>query len=176
MKTNDFKGISIRGRVAYAICCFENAIMYFNYSISDWGLILEQLWSYTKMEFFDDWHYSTAEFLPESILEFNTDKKDNFECITEEQFAILHKLYNKSSNIILHIIGFIFEIGISEFYGRLDNYGQKTLENLEILVNYMMSWNVPLPDINRFKSLSYEDGNGWGAEFDGRKFSSCYLT
>lgn len=172
MNKNDFITITIKGRIAFAICCFENALKHYNYKTRDWRIVLEQLWTYTNIEFFDDWHYATVEFLPESILEFNTYKEENFEYINEEQFNILHKIYNDSNDTVKNIIKMIFEIGISEFYGRLQNYGQRTLDNLDILINYMMLNSISLPDINMFMAMKYDNENGWGNDFDGAKFSS----
>lgn len=39
---NDFIDISIRGRVAYAICCLENTIKSRGYSIKDWTIVLQK--------------------------------------------------------------------------------------------------------------------------------------
>jgi len=83
MNRNDFTLISIRGRVAFSICCFENTLKYFNYDTSNWRTVLERLWTYTNIEFFDDWHYPIAEILPECILEFNTFKDENYEYLSE---------------------------------------------------------------------------------------------
>ena len=172
MRRNDFTTISIKGRVAYAICCLENTLKYFNYDISNWRFVLEQLWTFTNIEYFDDWHYTVAEILPESVLEFDTFKEENFEYISEEQFKALYNLYKGSNTITKDIVKYIFDIGISELYGRLENYGQRTLDNLEILLNYMVSNNIPLPDINRFKMLSYDESDGWGKDFEGTEYSS----
>ena len=105
-------------------------------------------------------------------MEFNTFKEENFDYINEEQFRTLQKLYKGSNDIVKNIIRLIFDIGISELYGSIENYGQRTLDNLEILLNYMVSNNIPLPDINKFKPLSYDDGDGWGNNFEGAEYSS----
>lgn len=170
MNRNDFITISIRGRVSFAICCFENALKYFNCSSNDWKIILERMWSYTDIDFFDDWHYSMAEYLPESILECGTYEED-FEYVNEEQFEELTKLYKNANDVIKKLIKLVFDVGISEFYGRLENYGQSTLVNLEILINFMSSNGIPLPDINKFKIFSYDDGDGWGNRFVGVEYS-----
>lgn len=171
MDRNAFIPISIRGRVSFAICCFENALKIFNYNPNEWRVVLEQMWSYTNIEFFDDWHYSMAEFLPESILECDTYEED-FEYVNEAQFIELTKLYKNSNDIIKNLIKLVFDVGISEFYGKLENYGQITLNNLVILVSYMSSNGIPIPEIDKFKSFSYDEVNGWGNKFVGIKYSS----
>lgn len=171
MNRNDFIEISIRGRVSFAICCFENALISFEYNSSDWRIVLERMWTYTDIEFFDDWHYSMAEFLPESILECDIYEED-FEYVDEEQFYELTKLYKNANDVVKKLIKLVFDIGISEFYGRLENYGQSTLDNLEILINFMSSNNLNLPDINKFKIFLYKDEDGWGNRFSGLEYSS----
>jgi hypothetical protein len=172
MNKNDFFDISIRGRVAFSICCFENAIKHFSYKIDEWIFIIEKLWAYTNINSFDDWHYLIAEVLPDSILENNIYNNLNFDFIDEEEFYKMANLYNKSNEIILKIIKYIFNIGISEFYGRLVNYGQKTLDNLKILIDYMTSNKITLPDLDKFMSFSYGDNDGWGNKFEGKILST----
>ena len=172
MNKNDFAGISIKGRVSYSICCLESALINMGCKIKDWKIILKQLWTYTNVEFFEDWHYSTSEFLPESILEFNEFDNNNFEYINEETYLTLYKLYKSENDIVKNLVKLIFNIGISEFYGRLENQGQQSLNSVEILLNYMNKNKIPLPDISKFQSLSYSEGNGWGNDFDGRSLST----
>jgi hypothetical protein len=174
MNRDDFKMVSIRGRLAYAISCLENALKYYKCNTTDWRIVLEQLWTYTDIQFFDDWHYTIAEILPESVLESNIFDVDDHEYINEMQFICLHNLYSNTNNEIKDIIQFIFNIGICEFYGKLENYGQLTLDNMEVLINYMISNSIPLPDMSRFKVFYYDDGNGWGEKFSGIKYS-CIL-
>ena len=44
---NEFKKISIRGRIAFSISCLEAAILKANGNLNDWEIILNQLWKYT---------------------------------------------------------------------------------------------------------------------------------
>ena len=45
----DFKKISIRGRVAFGICCLENAMDEYKVSGEGWNILLERLWSFTSL-------------------------------------------------------------------------------------------------------------------------------
>ena len=51
MKINekDLKKISIRGRVAFGICCLENAMEKYKINGQGWNLLLEKLWSFTSL-------------------------------------------------------------------------------------------------------------------------------
>lgn len=172
MNREDFKMISIRGRVAYSIRCLENVLIQYKCNTDKWIFILEKLWSYTDIDFFDDWHYCMAELIPESVLESEDYQPDDFDFITESQFKEAYQLYSTTEGVIKDTINMIFDIGISEFYGRLENYGQKTLVNLERLLVYLKTKAIALPDIDNFRKLSYEIANGWGDKFSGKEYSS----
>lgn len=172
MSQKDFKMISIRGRVAYSIKCLENALFHYKCNTNSWIFILEKLWSYTDIEFFDDWHYCMAELIPESILETEDYEANDFDYITESQFKETYHLYLGTDEVIKDILQMMFDIGISELYGRLENYGQITLKNMERLFYYMETKAIPFPDFDEFKKLSYKIENGWGDKFSGKEYSS----
>ena len=65
----ELKNISIRGRMAYLISSFENVLLHYNCNKEEWRWLLEKLWSYTKIQYIDDWMYELAEYMPNSILE-----------------------------------------------------------------------------------------------------------
>ena len=65
----ELKNISIRGRMAYLIRSFENVLLHYNCNKEEWRWLLEKLWSYTKIQYIDDWMYELAEYMPNSILE-----------------------------------------------------------------------------------------------------------
>lgn len=56
----NFRQISVRGRMAYLLCIFENLLIYFKCDKEDWKWILEKLWQYTNIEYLDDWMYEIA--------------------------------------------------------------------------------------------------------------------
>lgn len=46
---NILKQISLKGRVAYSIACFENTLFFLNYNTDDWKMVLEYLWQFTSI-------------------------------------------------------------------------------------------------------------------------------
>ncbi len=54
MNIGKFGHISMRGRVAYGISCFENAIVALKYDINDWKIVLNYLWEFTNIQYLDD--------------------------------------------------------------------------------------------------------------------------
>lgn len=123
----EFKSISIRGRMAYLLCSFKMLLKYYNCNCDDWKIILEKLWKFTSVEYFDDWIYEIVEYLPNSILE---DGLEDVEYISEEEFAFCKQLYANSADDIKDMIQIIFELGSCEVYGRIADNSNNTLEKL----------------------------------------------
>lgn len=160
--------ISIRGRMAYAICLFERLLLHYKCDKQDWIRILEKLWAYTSVEYLDDWMYEFAEWLPDSILE---DDLDDFEFITKEEYEYLYKLYKKSCVEIRLFIKIIFELGSIDLYSKLTDNSTNTLKKLEEAIDIFKANNINIISIEPFKKYLFEERNGWGERFDGRSLS-----
>ena len=164
----DFERISIRGRMAYLLCIFENILILFKCEKKDWNWILEKLWQYTHIEYLDDWMYEIAEYMPESIMEDNT---DDMEYITENELKKLKVLYANNPeevNIMLHII---YELGTIDLYSRLHDGSPNTLVKLQEGIDIAIKIGAKLPNRSEFGKYRYMEGNGWGIPFDGKKYS-----
>ncbi|MDM5249115.1 MULTISPECIES: hypothetical protein [unclassified Lysinibacillus] len=172
MNINYFKKISLNGRVSYGISCFENTLIALNYNVNEWRIVLEYLWEFTSIKYLDDWGGIVAEIIPENLLEFKSYEEHHFEYLDEKNFKYLHRLYQNIDKKIDFVMTSIYDIGISHAYSRIVEYGQNSLDELEILINHMVKSNVPLPDINPFERFSIEENNGWGNAFDGKSISS----
>lgn len=160
--------ISIRGRMAYAICLFERLLLYYKCNKQDWICILEKLWVYTSVEYLDDWMYEFAEWLPDNILE---DGLDDFEFVTKEEYEHLYTLYNRSCLEIRLFIKIIFELGSIDLYSKLTDNSPNTLKKLEEAIDIFKANNLNVISIEPFKKYSFEECNGWGERFDGRSLS-----
>ena len=134
----ELKNISIRGRMAYLISSFENVLLHYNCNKEEWRWLLEKLWSYTKIQYIDDWMYELAEY------------------ITEE-FKYLHRLYSNSNQEIHLFLKIIFECGTCELYSKLCDYSINTLKKIEQAVDIMKKNNVDLVDIKPFEKYSFND-------------------
>lgn len=193
-----FKKISIRGRVAFGICCLENAMEKYKVSGQGWNLLLEKLWSFTSLP---------AIFIPtdlggiEFVLEKWADINDfmpyskffqapytyvdlceylmlyNKKIIDEKEYDLLREAYRDTNDIITRICFFIVDIGMCELWSTPDGYSATTLEKLQELIDFVTKNNLPLPDIEPFKQYEYDpkeiddDSRGWGYSFDGKQYS-----
>lgn len=171
MNVEDFKNISIRGRVAYGIACLERALLVYHCQNSMWNSVLEKLWSYTSVKYLDDWYYEIAEYLPDSISETTEYISSEFEFLSEEQFNDLKILYGESNIIIEKLFRLIFEMGTIDIYGKLEKHSMNTLDKLGEILKIMNIANIELPEIQFFLKYRYEDNNGWGECIDGKEYS-----
>lgn len=171
MDINEFKKISLRGRVSYSIACFENTLFYLNYNVENWKLVLQYLWKFTDIEYLDDWNGIISEIIPENLLEFVSYQEHDFEYLNEDDFNYLYSLYQNIDEEIDYIMSAIYDIGASHSYSVIQGYGQSSFYELGELIAYMLEHHIPLPDIDSFRRFHIEENKGWGNEFEGRTLS-----
>jgi len=165
---NKLKNVSIRGRVAYLICSFERLLLHYNCEKEEWRSVLEKLWTFTTVEYLDDWLYELAEYMPNSIFE---DTMEDAEYITEEEFDDLYALYSKTSQEILLFLEIIFKCGNCELYTKLYDYSPNTLKKIEEGIEILNANKIDLVDVKAFEKYSFDESDGWGECFDGKELS-----
>ena len=164
----EFENISIRGRMAYLLCSFENLLLHFGCNKEEWKFVLEKLWTYTTIEYLDDWMYEIAEYMPNSIL---TDTMEDAEYITKSEFSKLYRLYINTNKEIKLFLENIFECGTCELYSRLCDNSPITLNLIEQAINILKRNEINLVNISIFKKYTYKECSGWGNCFEGRQLS-----
>lgn len=165
------KDISIRGRIAYLICSFEQLLLHYNCDKGEWVNILQKLWTYTNIEYLDDWLYELAEYMPNSIFE---DTMEDAEYITEDEFNYLYDLYSKTSQDILLFLEIIFKCGTCELYTKLYDDSPSTLKKIKEGLDILSMNNIDIVDISPFVKYSFNECDGWGECFEG-KYLSLFL-
>ena len=164
----EFEGISIRGRMAYMLCMFENVLLYYRVEKKEWRWILERLWQFTTVQFVDDWLYEIAEFMPDSVL---NDTVQGLEFLTEDEFYSLRSIYTNTYEDVLYMIRIIFELGTLEMYSTIRDFSPNTLEKLGEGIEIMQRLGLELISIEPFKKYRFIEGHGWGKPFNGKEFS-----
>jgi hypothetical protein len=159
-----FKNLSIRARVAYGICCLEEAIKYYCLLESDWDFMMNLLWTYTNKNI-GKWHEIMAECSPDSVLEELSYQDKGIINISIKEYEELRFLYSKSNKVCDSIINLIFEIGTRDLYSSIVNGSPDTIEYLQEIIILMQQNNIPLPDIEIFKKFPITENHGWGREF-----------
>ncbi len=164
----EFKTISIRGRMAYILCLFENLLIYYDCDKKDWDFVLKKLWEFTSIEYVDDWMYEVSEIMPNSVL---NDGVDGLEFINENEFYKLKELYINISNDIKKMLMIIFELGTIEIYSNVTDYSPRTIEKLQEAMGILKNKNIELVDVEKFKKYNYKYKQGWGKCFYGKELS-----
>lgn len=159
-----FEKISIIGRVAYAICSLEEYLNEQKYNIEEWELLLEKLWSFSKMNYIDEYCYKVIECIPYCVLDDNA-TIDDLEYITESEFLYLYKLYKSCSNIdiIDIIISSINDMISSHLYTTNEPPAKYSLEIIEKELYPVLQKHLKymLP-IKQFEIYSINDNSCWG--------------
>jgi hypothetical protein len=166
-----FKHISMRGRVAYGISCFENTIIALKYDVNDWKIDLNYLWEFTNIQYLDDWNDIVVEIIPENLTELKTYEEEEFERLSKDEFIYLYNLYQNIDGSVDALLRGIYDLGISHAYTVIEGYGESSLKSLERIIKLMIDYNFPLPSIDPFLKFSIEEYKGWGDKFDGTKLS-----
>ena len=157
--------------MCYAISCFENVIIELGCNAEDWKIVLNYMWSFTDIEYLDDWNEIMAEIPPEDLLEFKSFEEHDYEWISEEEFLHLYKLYINLDARIETLFSMVYCLGISHAYSAITNYGQRSLDEINKIIDFMTSNKFTLPEIESFQKYSIEESQGWGNRFNGKVLS-----
>ncbi len=166
---NRLSEVSIRGRVAFSLCCLHTLNKHFNYDKLDWGFVLDKLWGYTNVQWLDDWNEEIPEYLPTVIKEYDNYVEKNFNHLTIDGFNFLKDLYSKINEDVEEMIDCIYYVGTIELYGQVQKKS-KSLENVKEVIDIMKKNGLDIPDVGRFAKYGFDTGgdgwHGWGRHFD----------
>lgn len=90
-----FASISIIGRVAYSLYGLELYLKEQGEDFSKWEPIFQKLWSFSEIEYVDEYMYLFVEYLAECVLEFDYYNADDCEYMTEDEFWYTYHLYKE---------------------------------------------------------------------------------
>lgn len=166
-----FKNISLRGRVAFAINCLEKYLSRLDLNLDDWNIVLHKYWSFTDIEYLDDWNEIISEILPDNLLEFDNYQEHGFDNLNEDEFKKLYILYRHIDDSVMELMRLIFELGSSHAYSVIINEGNASLRIVQDILTCMNSHNIGLPSIGIYQSMLIQDNRGWGNKFRGKDYS-----
>lgn len=198
--SDEFVKVSIRGRVAYGICCLENAMLRYGISGEGWNILLRRMWEFTTLSSVRNETYrfdlekwtNLLDYLPddesffrgnyEKFVQWITDSdgkphyaeelpaKETFEKLCDSYQAHDHETIKKMCRSI-------FNIGADELCAGIDEKSQLTLDELQDLLDSMYAEKIPMPAVEPFRQYAFHkpgwdyDVHGWGEQFDGTKYS-----
>ena len=168
MNRNAFVSTSVKGRMAFVICCAENAVAFYQLNKGEWDFVLDILWGFMslpKEKDFALWHENEGECVPWVIEGDVPYEKSDIAYLTKEQYYVLNKTYKNAPRVLNEIINHAFQIASFELYGSIVGNSPVTMKYIEEVINLMTQENIPMPDAELFAKFSINENNGWGRSF-----------
>jgi hypothetical protein len=161
-----FVEISNRGRVAFAICCLENAMEYYKINSKGWEFVLDNLWSFCNQNM-AIWEEKIGEMSPSSICDNSSFERKGCEYISEEIHDNLKVVYSQSNEVLLKLVDEIYGLGAVNIFVTISSIhlAKQSLPNLQNIINIMTENSIKLPDFNNFLQFPINENKGWGREF-----------
>lgn len=169
---NNLKNISMNGRIAYAIQCIEKYLVE-KYPNKDFKKLSIEMWKATS-DFFDKWHDEFIEIIPEYLYEFGEKyQKDKWDYLNEENFNYWINFFNeiKKDPNINKLLTNLAEISMVYCYTPIPDEGKESLKLIENIENILNENKINLPESDTFSFSKFAEKNGWGNDFDGKKYS-----
>lgn len=180
-----FFPISKRGRAAYLILCFEEALkFYYGEDLDCWKWILGELWKITSTWDIDGWVGRVCDASPETVLEYHsyqdweehTKKVGSWCNLSEEEFVSLQQLYHQNKPffpVIYELCETILDV-ITLDWGDLENPNTPSaLPAIDAAEKILTEQNIPLPHNQQAMNfLMHHHDKHYGKPFDGIQLSS----
>ena len=171
MNSKSFDNISIRGRVAYVIMCFEKYVT-LKYPKTDWTRVDDMMWKICDdSDYIDISTYKYMEIIPEYLYEFDDYIKADFDYLSEEDFIYYRSVIPKDDNDLNVLMHAIYDIAIEYAYVALDKNAPETRKYIDDVLHIMTDNQITKPDIQLVSKYTFDKAGGWGNVFDGRYLS-----
>ncbi|MCC6371102.1 MAG: hypothetical protein IT236_08870 [Bacteroidia bacterium] len=166
ISSESFVEISNRGRVAYAICCLENAMEHYKEKSKGWDFVLENLWTFCNQNM-AIWQERTSELRPETVCEHVPFELKDYGYLSEKIHDDLKVLYAQSNTVLLRLVDEIYALGAVNIFVTISSIelAKKSLPYLQGIIDIMTQNNITLPNFNNFLQFPIDENKGWGREF-----------
>lgn len=162
----NFKRISIRGRLAFALINFEtfikkNAPAFFY----ETGVkrIIDELWNVCVQDNIENVEELVNELAPYSILDNHPDNNFNdYKFLNYEEASKLKRDYLSLPEDIISVINLLTELAFGNMYGSTGEFSVATYEVLEEILEIYNEYNVDLICNKTIENSSFTENGGWG--------------
>jgi len=167
---NRINNISIRGRIAYLVMCFE-AYVLGKYPERNWKPVSEMMWRICdKSDYIDCSAYRFVEITPEHLYKQNVYSESNFKYLSEDEYNIFISIIPNNDNEINVLMHSIFDVAIEYAYCGIPKGAPDTIPYIEDVENIILKSNICLPDVSLVSKYT-DPADWWGDPFDGRYLS-----
>lgn len=166
MKTDCFREISIRGRVAYCIKCFA---LYCAraFPTTDFSIVIDY-----AARIIDDSDYIDVsalrymEIIPEYLYEFERYEDAEFDYLTKEDYWKFRALLPYDDTDLNTLMRRIYDIAYAYCYVGVEPGAPDTLPYILDVLTVMQKHNIMPPDVDCFSKYSFKESHGWGHTID----------
>lgn len=165
------KNVSVFGRVAYAVMCFENYAVNV-YPNIDFSPVVEIMWSIIDgSNYIDESAYRYNEIVPECLFEFNSYENSDFEYLTKEEYNLFKSILNESDDDLNVLMKSIYDIAMSYAYTKVENGAPAAIPHIQKVTDILSAHGIALPDMKLVAEYTSKNSNRLGDCFDGRYLS-----
>lgn len=171
MNLKQFEGISLLGRISYAIMCMEIYLTSIHPD-RDWRPLFKILWSICNEEtYWDEWASEVLEVVPEYLFEFPSFEESDFRYLDEESYRAMKSLLSDHDAGTDILIEGILDMEEAYSYTEITRVGEESLRILQSITDVLEDAGIPLPDPQEVAFSSFEELEGRGNSFDYRLLS-----
>ena len=171
--TTKYDNLSIRGRVAYLIMCFERYVTQ-KYPDRDMTLPAEFMWNVVNdSNYIDVSAYRYMDIIPEFFYETDSYETADMEDMTKEEYDILATLlpHAEDDPDLNTIMNRIYDVAMEYAYTIVKLNEPETKRYLQEVDEILAKNNIEPPDINLIPKYEWDDSHGWGDFIDSKPLS-----
>ena len=162
MNKKDFNGISIRGRVVFAIMCFENYVIA-KYPARQFDGVCALMWDIVSdKDYIDASAEKYMEIIPEYLYEFDSYEDAGFEYLTRDEFDFFSELIPSDDESLSLIMHRIYDIAMEHAYAAVDYPAKASIDLLFEIIDALKREGIKLPDIGLVRGFAFAESGGWG--------------
>ena len=161
--TNKYDALSIRGRVAYLIMCFERYVVQ-KYPEKDMSLVAKLMWEVVDRDYIDENAYRYMDVIPMFLFETDDYESSDMYNMTEEEYdAFVAVMPRAEEDPDLNtIMNRIYDVAMAFAYTVVDLDDPETKEYLQEVDDILVKHNIPAPDVESLPKYKSDETDGWG--------------
>ena len=162
--------ISIRGRVAYLILCFEQYVTV-QYPDRDWKSVDDMMWKICDdSDFIDNSAYRYMEIIPEYLYEFDTYEELDFDYLSEADYEMYKSIIPKDDPDLNTIMHSIYSVAMEYAYTAIPKGAPDVIPYIQAAESALKTKHIVLPSVSALEGF-VDEQDWWGDPFDGRYLS-----
>lgn len=166
MFADNFKDISLLGRISYGIMCAEKYATC-KAPTKNWSPLFERLWTVTDSDtYWDIWADQVVELLPECLFDSNEYSPSDFEYLTEAEFGEMRALSSGMPPEWNTLLKRIHDMEDVYVYTTIPQEGALSLNYLQEIVSTLANEGIDLPDWEKVSFSRFSECDGRGNSFD----------